>query len=85
MRNRGFLARPHAVGEVVYIITGDETREDRRMNGTRCRITEDHGDYEYSWEPAPATETEMWRLIEELEADGKLPMWSAATPTLTKE
>lgn len=72
MRTRGFLARPHVVGDTVYIITGDTTSQ-------RCRLTEDHGGGEYSWVPSPATSDEMWRLIEQLEAEGKLP-FSAANP-----
>jgi hypothetical protein len=68
MRTKGFLPREHAIGDVVWIVTGDEIDEVRRMNGTRCRITTDHGNYEYSWTPAPATDAEILRLIEELDA-----------------
>jgi hypothetical protein len=74
MRNRGFLPKPHTVGDIAYIITGSETDDAHRMNGTRCRITADHGRGEYSWEVAPVTYSEIICLIEKLEREGKLPL-----------
>jgi hypothetical protein len=74
MRNRGFFPKPHTVGDIAYIITGSETDDAHRMNGTRCRITADHGRGEYSWEVAPVTYSEIICLIEKLEREGKLPL-----------